>query len=84
MDALNLSLLFAISAPVAAIAALQVWLALNGERGTLLLPSLGRFESTSCSTLVLSAAAAAKARARAEEKAHRLDAANEEFVHEAA
>jgi hypothetical protein len=84
MEALNLSLLFAICVPVAAVAALNVWLALKGERGTLLLPSLGGFESKSYSTLVLSAAAAAKARARAEEKANRIDAANDEYVHEAA
>lgn len=84
MDAQNLSLLLAISIPVAAIAALHVWLALNGERGTLLLPSLSGYESTSCPVLVLGAVVAAKARARAAEKALVIEAANEEYVHEAA
>lgn len=84
MDALNLSLLVAISIPVGAIAALHVWLALNGERGTLLLPSLSGYESDSCPALVLGAIAAAKARSRAAEKASLIEAANEEYVHEAA
>jgi hypothetical protein len=77
MDASNLSLLFAITAPVAALAALHVWLALNGERGTLLLPDRGELESISCQACVLGAIMKAAARARAEASAMRIEAAND-------
>lgn len=77
MDATSFSLLFAISAPVATLAALHVWLALNGERGTLLLPGHGELEATSCQACVLGAMMKAGARARAEAAAMRIEAAND-------
>lgn len=77
MDATSFSLLFAISTPVAAIAALHVWLALNGERGTLLLPERGDLEATSSQASVLGAMMKAAARARAEAAAMRIEAAND-------
>ena len=40
----NYALLFAVAAPVLALAVMNVLLALGGERGTLLLPSAGPFE----------------------------------------
>lgn len=40
----NYALLFAVAAPVIALAVMNVLLALGGERGTLLLPSAGPFE----------------------------------------
>lgn len=84
MDASNLSLLFAVTAPVAAVAALHVWLALNGERGTLLLPERGEFEATSCQACVLGAMMKASARARAEANARRIEAANDACEREVA
>ena len=39
----EVALLIAVSIPVAAILALNLWLFVFGERGTLLLPHLGRF-----------------------------------------
>ena len=77
MDASNVSLLFAISAPVATFAALQVWLAMNGERGTLLLPERGELEANTCQACVLGAMLKAAARARAEAAAMRIEAAND-------
>jgi hypothetical protein len=77
MDASNVSLLFAISAPVAALAALHVWLALNGESGTLLLPERGELETTWCRACVLGAIMKATGRARAEASARRIEAAND-------
>jgi len=84
MDASNLGLLVAISAPVAAIAALHVWLALNGERDTLLLPHTGKIESNWCPACVVGAMAKASARARVEANALRVAAANDESVRESA
>ncbi|APV49036.1 hypothetical protein BWI17_04665 [Betaproteobacteria bacterium GR16-43] len=84
MEVQNLSLLFAITAPVAAVAALHVWLALNGERGSLLLPHLGAIESTSSPACVLGAIVKADARVRAEEAARTAEAANDESAREAA
>lgn len=84
MDASNLSLLFAISAPVAALAALHVWLALNGERGTLLLPDRGELESDSCQACVLGAMMKAASRARVEANARRIEAANDPCEREVA
>ncbi len=84
MDASSLSLLFAVCVPVLVIAGLHAWLALNGERGTLLLPDTGPYESKSSPVLVLMAMAAASARARAEANARLLEAANDETIHEAA
>ena len=40
----NYAQLFAIAAPVLTLAGLNLFLALGGERGTLLLPSAGPFE----------------------------------------
>jgi hypothetical protein len=37
------ALLIAVAIPVAAVAGLNLWLLVSGERGTLLLPHLGRF-----------------------------------------
>lgn len=84
MDALNLGLLFAISVPVGALAALHVWLSLHGERGTLLLPALGEIEATSCPACVLGAMVKAAARARVEERAMKIAAANDGGEREAA
>ena len=84
MDVLNLGLLFAISVPVGAIAALHTWLGLNGERGNLLLPASGVFESSSFQACVLGAMLKAASRARAEENALRIAAANDGFEREAA
>ena len=39
------ALLIAVASPVAVIVGIQVWLHMNGERGTLLLPSLLPFPS---------------------------------------
>lgn len=39
----EIALLVAVALPVAAIVALNLWLFVFGERGTLLLPHLGRF-----------------------------------------
>ena len=41
----NYAQLFAIAAPVLTLAAMNLFLALGGERGTLLLPSAGPFEA---------------------------------------
>ncbi len=84
MDVQNLSLLIAITAPVAALAALRVWLALHGERGSLLLPDRGEIEPTSCPACVLGAIVKAAARLRVEETASSAQAANDESVREAA
>jgi hypothetical protein len=84
MDASNLSLLFAVSAPVCSIAALHLWLKVKGERGTLLLPDRGAYEPTSCQACVLGAMVKAQARARAEENALRIAAANDGCEREAA
>lgn len=84
MDASNLSLLFAISAPIASLAALHTWLAINGERGTLLVPERGELESMSCQACVLGAIVKATARARAEATALRIAAANDACEREAA
>ena len=84
MEAQNLSLLFAITAPVAALAALHVWLALHGERGSLLLPDHGAIEPTSCPACVLGAMVKAAARVRVLEVARDAEAANDESVREAA
>ena len=54
------ALLIAVATPVAVIVAIQVWLVLSGERGTLLLPSQKRFPSVEI-------AEAAKARELIEE-----------------
>jgi len=65
MDASNLSLLFAIAVPVGAVAALHVWLALNGENGTLLLPAAsGGFNLRTSQACVLGAIVKAAARVR--------------------
>ena len=42
----NYAQLFAIAAPVLTLAGMNLFLALGGERGTLLLPSAGPFEVT--------------------------------------
>ena len=84
MDASNLSLLFAISVPVGALAALHVWLALKGERGTLLLPATGEFDLRTCPACVLGAMIKAAARARVEHYARMAQAANDESVRDVA
>jgi hypothetical protein len=60
MDTLNF---LCLCAPVLSLAALNGFLAFNGERGTLLVPS-GAAKSPGCSSLVLSAVAAARSRER--------------------
>ena len=85
MDASNLSLLFAISVPVAAVAALHAWLALNGERGSLLLPHLGAIVPISSSRARERAAIVkAAARVRAKVAALNAEAANDASAREAA
>ena len=46
----EIALLVAVAAPVAAIAGLNLWLFVFGERGTLLLPHLGRFPAIEIET----------------------------------
>ena len=85
MDAQNLSLLFAISTPIAAVVALHAWLALNGERGSLLLPDRGAIVPTSSPrACVLGAIVKAAARVRAEVAMLNAEAANDENAREAA
>ncbi len=84
MDASNLSLLFAITVPVAAVAALHAWLALNGERGTLLLPASGEYDLRTCPACVLGAMVKAAARARLARTAGSGKAANDESFREVA
>jgi hypothetical protein len=85
MDASTLGQLIAITVPVAAVAALHAWLALKGERGTLLLPQTGAFQETWCPTCVLGAIANATARARlAQRYAHGVSAANDGTFREVA
>jgi hypothetical protein len=84
MDASNLSLLVAITVPVAALAALHVWLALNGERGTLLLPAIGEFNLRTCPACVLGAMVKSAASARLARIPRALEAANDESFREVA
>jgi len=84
MDASNVSLLVAISVPVAALAALHVWLALNGERGTLLLPATGDFDLRACPACVLGAMVKSAARTRLARIPRSLQAANDESFREVA
>ena len=70
------ALLIAVALPAVAIVGLNLWLALNGERGTLMLPSSGNYEIPALPALVMGAAAKARA--------IRTVAANDEFVREAA
>jgi len=77
MDASNLSLLVAITVPVAALAAQHAWLALNGERGTLLLPATGEFDLRTCPACVLGAILKSAARARLARIPRSLEAAND-------
>lgn len=46
----NYALLFAIAAPVLTLAGMNLALAFSGERGTLLLPSSGPYESAAWAT----------------------------------
>lgn len=84
MEAPNLGLLLAISMPVAAVLALHTWLAIHGERGTLLVPDTGEYEAISCPACVLGAKVKAAARARIEESVARIAAANDGVEREAA
>lgn len=84
MDASSLSLLVAITVPVAAVAALHVWLALNGERGTLLLPATGEFDLRTCPACVLGAMVKAAAAARLARIPASLEPANDESFREVA
>jgi hypothetical protein len=47
------SLLIAVATPVLVIVAIQVWLFMKGERGTLLLPSLRPFPSVDISNVAI-------------------------------
>jgi hypothetical protein len=76
MDVLNLSLLAAAALPPAVVLGLNAWLALNGERGTLLVPTAARYECLSCPTLVLSAVAKAQAA--------QVEVANDDYARKAA
>ena len=84
MDASNLSLLVAITVPVAALAALHAWLAMNGERGTLLMPATGEFDLRTCPACVLGAMVKSAARARLARIPRALEAANDESFREVA
>jgi hypothetical protein len=84
MDAPNLWLLFAITVPVAAVAALHAWLALNGERGTLLLPATGGFDLRTCPACVLGAILKSAERARLARFPAALEPANDESFREVA
>ena len=62
------ALLIAVATPVAVIVAIQVWLFMTGERGTLLLPSLRRFPSVDISAAVKALEATAATRHAAEQQ----------------
>ena len=83
MNTPELVLLAAFVSPVIALVACNAWLALMGERGTLLVPT-GGFEFPACSALVLSAAAAARSRALVAALARDARAANDDCAREAA